>query len=455
MENQKLCFLHFSDAHLGHLQYGVKKRRDDIYRTFRSTIKDSIDNNIDFAVFGGDLFHNKNVNARALDDAEKGLDIFYDNDIPVVGIQGNHDANLYTSDLNWLEYLHRREKLILLEANIFDKNSEIFEKHNFGKPGTSSGYVDIEDVRIFGFQYLGQRTEEFLEKISEEIKYINEEGEEPRLTVLLGHFGIEGHIPQMSGGISYNKLKQLEGVVDYLGLGHIHKNYEHKGWVFNPGSLEAHDARESRWKHGYYIVDITENGFRQKFKNSKRRPFYKIQFYVDNYESPEKLENGFIGKVEKELSELQKKQKNKKYMAQGEPRDPVVDLHLQGLLRFRRQKLDIDRLREIVEQKTNAIYVNIKDATESRETSSILEDLDKEKGEITNEDGQIDRKKLEFAVFQKLVSQNSRYNSKTEDVADILSMLKKSVLSDESPELIAETVKKRRRELFTLDSDDR
>ena len=161
--NQDPRFVHLSDAHIGHRQYGVKKRRDDMYMTFRSTILDAIDEGVDFAVFGGDLFHNKDVNARALSDAEKGLEEFAKEDIPVVGIQGNHDANLYKEDLNWLEYLHNRERLILLEADL-QGEGPVFEEHDFDEPGTSSGYVDIDGVRIFGLQYLGQRTGDYLEE---------------------------------------------------------------------------------------------------------------------------------------------------------------------------------------------------------------------------------------------------------------------------------------------------
>ncbi len=54
-------FIHFSDAHLGHQQYNLKRRRDDMYMTYNTTIKEAIDENVDFAVFGGDLFHKKDV----------------------------------------------------------------------------------------------------------------------------------------------------------------------------------------------------------------------------------------------------------------------------------------------------------------------------------------------------------------------------------------------------------
>lgn len=435
-------FVHFSDAHIGHRQYGVMTRRDDMYMSFRSTILDAVDEGVDFAVFSGDLFHNKDVNARALSDAENGLEEFDNADIPVVGIQGNHDANLYKEDLNWLEYLHSRERLVLLEADLQD-DGPVFEKHDFEEPGTSSGYVDLDGVRVFGLQYLGQRTSDYLEEVADAIETVNEEEGEPEMTVLLGHFGVEGHIPGMAGGISFNQLEPLEEVIDYLGLGHLHKQYSHSDWVFNPGSLEAHDTREAQWDHGYYIVDVNENGIEHEFKESKRRPFYRFSddFAVDAYNTPQEFKEGFEQKVEEELPKLRKKQQKEYYKAGGNARDPVIDLRLNGLLQFSRSQLDVDWIRDLVEERMDALYVNLTDATESKEVEKLG-------GDIRGDDGQINRDKLESAVFQKLAGQDSRFRDREEEVAETLSVVKRSVLEDESPESVAETVKNRRRELF-------
>ena len=444
-------FVHLSDAHIGHRQYGVKKRRDDMYMSFNTSIYEAVEADVDFAVFGGDLFHNKDVNAPALSDAEKGLSRFEDADVPVAAVRGNHDANLYKEDLNWLEYLHSRGKLILLEADLSGEVAE-FEEHKFGDPGTSSGYVDLDGVRVFGLQYLGQRTSDSLSKVAEGIERVNEREGEPEATVLIGHFGVEGHIPGMGGGISFNVLEPVEEAVDYLALGHLHKNYEHGDWVFNPGSLEAHDTRQARWDLGYYIVDVEDDGLSPEFHESKRRPFFEISFEVDAHDSPDELESAFTEEVEGSLSDLDKVQRKKKFQKSGK-RDPVIDLRLEGLLQFNRSRLDTDVLRDIVEEKTGALYVNLNDATESKETASIIEELDGGELAVRDEEGQIDRGKLESAVFQRLAGQDSEYSEVEEDVADTLSVVKSSVVAGENPESVAETIKKRRRELFDQGGD--
>lgn len=450
--NQSPRFVHLSDAHIGHRQYGVKKRRDDMFMSFNTSVYEAVEEGVDFAVFGGDLFHNKDVNARALSDAEEGLSRFEDADIPVAAVRGNHDANLYKEDLNWLEYLHNRGKLILLEADLSGEGA-VFEKHDFEEPGTSSGYVDLEGIRVFGLQYLGQRTSDNLEDVAEAIERVNEEEGEPEATVLISHFGVEGHIPGMNGGISFNALEPVEEVVDYLALGHLHKNYSHGNWVFNPGSLEAHDTRQAQWDLGYYIVDVENDGISPEFYRSKRRPFFEINFEVDSHDSPDDLRSAFTEEVEDHLSDLEKVQRKPHFQRSGEKRDPVVVLRLEGLLQFSRSRLDTDALKEIVEEKTGALYVNLNDATESKETASIIQELDGGEDAVRDEEGQIDRGKLESAVFKRLAGQDSQYGEQEEEVADTFSAVKRSVLTGESPESVAETIKKRRRDLFEEGGD--
>lgn len=442
-------FMHFADAHIGHRQYGLKMRRDDMYRSFKTAINQGIDENIDFAVFSGDLFHHKKVNARALRDAEKCFDIFHENDVPVIVIQGNHDSKLYKEDLTWLEYLHSKGKIILLEGD-FTEDGPIYEKHEFEEPGTSSGFVDLDGVRIFGLQYSGQRTSERLNMIKDEIERVNEEYGEPQSTILMGHFGVGGHIPGMGGEISYNDIAPFEELVNYLALGHIHKRYNHDNWVFNPGSLEAHDTREAKQDMGYYIVRIVDDGsIDAEHRLSKRRPFYTIEFSVEGYSDNAELLDGFEKQIKDEIDDFRAVQEKEHYKARGEKRDSIVDLRLKGLLQFSRSVLDIDKLIDIVEEKMDVIKVQPSDATESIRTKRVLEEVGESEDEIFDGNGQLDRERLEGAVFQMKVGEDSRYRDKKEGVSQTLMAVKNMLLSDESPERIKEDIRKKRKELFS------
>ncbi|MCK8827821.1 metallophosphoesterase family protein [Natroniella acetigena] len=446
--SNNLKLIHFSDAHIGHRQYGLKKRRDDMYMTLRRTIYDAVNSGIDFAVLGGDLFHNRNVKPKTLSDVERCLVQFNQAEIPIIGVQGNHDAKLYKDDLHWLEYLHARGKFILLEANLTG-DGPIFSEHDFDEPGEASGYVEFEGVRIFGLQYLGQRIKGSLSQVAEGIKEVNRKQGEAELTILLGHFGIEGHIPGMNGGVAVNDLEPLEEIVDYLGLGHVHKKYDHDNWIFNPGSLESHNTREGQWDLGYYLVNKTSDGFSAEFQKSKRRPVFRFDFAVDQSNTPQELEREFTLRVEEEISNLRRKQKVKHFSkSNGDLRKPIIALRLEGLLQFSRSRLDIDRLKEIVMDKMGALTVRINDTTESKETASIIQELADGEDSIRNQQGQLDRNRVEKAIFYKLVGQDKRYSPKKEDVVEALSAVKRSVLADESSKAVAEMISERRRQLF-------
>ncbi len=446
--------MHFSDAHIGHRQYNLRLRRDDMYMSFRTTINEGKDEDIDFALFAGDLFHHKKVNARALKDAENALEMFKDNDIPVIVVQGNHDSKLYKEDLTWLEYLHSKGTIILLQGTFMD-DGPLFEKHDWDEPGTSSGFVDIGDVRIFGLQYSGQRTSERLNALPDIIRNVNEKYGEPEFTIFMGHFGIEGHIPGISGGISYNNLVPLEDLVDYVALGHLHKNYSHGDWIFNPGSLEAHTTRESTWRLGYYITKISEDGFDSEHRLSKRRPFYRIEFDVNRCKNRDELLRSFEDKVSDEIGGLESVQQRNHHKKRGEKRNPVVDLRLKGLLQFSRSALDIEEFIDIVEEKMEAIKVQLVDSTESIDTEAVLDEFEGGKDDVFDENGQLNRDAVEKAVFKMKAGEDSRYREKKEEVSKILVSVKNELIAEEHEEIIAESLKKKRRELFPTNGGEK
>jgi DNA repair exonuclease SbcCD nuclease subunit len=415
--------------------------------SFLSAAAEAADQGVDFAVFSGDLFHNKDVDALALSDAERCLDRFQDEGIPVAAIQGNHDDNLYKEDLNWLEYLHRRGKLIFLEAEFGD--GETFEPYQSdpAERGTSAGFVDFDGVRVFGLQYLGSSLESRLGDVAEGIRSANEEHGEPERTVLLGHFGIEGQVPKMSG-LEYSKLKPLKEVVDYLGVGHLHKQYSIADWVYSPGSLEVHNIREDSNDLGYYTVEASDSGFEPEHHLAKRRPFFTVEFSVDGYESPEKLEQGLEEQVEELIPELREKQDKEIYRARGERRQPVVYLRLTGLLEFSRGRLDVDAVQSIVEQGLDPVHIQVRDTTETKDAISILEEIGEGRDEVTDEHGQIDREKLELRVFEQLAEAHPEYGEQNSEVAGLLRTVKSDILAEEPVGSVADVIQQERRSLF-------
>ena len=52
-----MLFSHISDTHLGLVQYGSNEREQDVYDVFNQAIDKSIEDNVDFVIFAGDIFH--------------------------------------------------------------------------------------------------------------------------------------------------------------------------------------------------------------------------------------------------------------------------------------------------------------------------------------------------------------------------------------------------------------
>ncbi len=428
-------------------------RSYDMHYSFLATISEGIKESVDAALLCGDLFHHKNVTAQTLSQAEQGLQRFSKHDIPVLFIQGNHDAKLYKEDMTWLEYLHRRKTGILLQADVLE-SSISFKKYDMNHPGSHAGFVDIGNVRLFGLQYSGQRTIERLKQIPDAIDRINEKYGLADFTILMGHFGVEGHIPGITGGVPEEMLNSLINSVDYLALGHLHKRYSENNWVFNPGSLEAHDTREATWDLGYYIGEISkENGIHATHHYSKRRPFYKIIFSVDRFHSKEELIQGFKRKLSMGQTCLHDEQQQSHFQDDNGIRQPIIDLRLKGQLHFSRSLLNIDELIQLVQEATNAVKVQPSDATESLEARDILTEMEGGREMIFDETGHVNRDRLEQAIFTMKAGEDDRFKSEKNHVANVLLALKSELLAGENIEDVAETLQKKRKELFPIDDE--
>ena len=61
-----MLFSHISDTHLGLIQYGSNEREEDVYDVFNQAIDKSIEDNVDFVIFAGDIFHVPTPNGSAI-----------------------------------------------------------------------------------------------------------------------------------------------------------------------------------------------------------------------------------------------------------------------------------------------------------------------------------------------------------------------------------------------------
>lgn len=462
-----LTVTHIADTHLGHRQYGLKQREDDMVSTTHAAFQEMIEERgTDAIVLPGDLFHSRNLRPKDLHRTERELGRLPD-DVPVLVSRGNHDENLTPREVTWLNYLHQRGQIVFLKAELADTETARFEPYDPDEPGDHAGFYDIESerlagpVRVFGLQWRGAKTGTALQQVANGIQATNQEYGEPAFTVLLAHFGIEDEVPSLGGTVTHAELRDLKGVVDYVALGHIHKRYEAAGWLYNPGAPEAHNTREGReaWDHGYYSITLTATGSGAGADSveteishhpTKRRPYYRVEFDVTAHESPGDLENAFHEHVRSERSAIEEYCRRFEFTAQGTPRAPIIDLRFTGTLQFRREEFRTDELAKWIENECDALYVQVNTGIRTADVQQLIAEID---ADDVFKDGQLNTAALEHRVFET-IAQESIYDEKATAVADVLGSAHRMAQAEETVEDIRKAVSGAREDLFPdLDED--
>lgn len=440
---------HAADIHLGHRQYGLKQREIDTELSFQHFLGTVQEQGVDAIVLPGDVFDSRDVRPKTLERAESALE---DVDVPVVVSPGNHDQNMSSRrDLTWLQYLNDRELITLLSADLTGDTATFAPTDAHSPRDGGGGYLDLPGddgpVRIFGLQYRGAYIEREIPKVAEAISEVNEEEGEPAGTVLLAHFGIDDAVPDLGANVSYSAITDLEEVVDYLALGHIHKQFESGSFAYNPGSLEAFDVQEGRWgdEHGYYVVDT--DGWECEHHRSKRRPYYTAEFDVSDYATFEDLRADYEEHVRDHSDGVESVCQRENHLdGEGGRREPIVNARFTGTLLLDHPSFDLDALCELVEDEFDALYVQPTDNTERKAIQELLGDLDRE--EAFEADGTVNTDALQERVFTTIASE-SRYAGQSEDVAAMLDELE-GLVNEEGYGMddAAEYLRERRRELF-------
>jgi DNA repair exonuclease SbcCD nuclease subunit len=462
IDTHPMKLAHLADPHIGHRQYGLEQREDDMVSTFRHTLGAIEEDGVDAILLPGDLFHSRDLRPENLDTAEQALSDLVPDDVPVIVSRGNHDENLSPRDVTWLNYLHHREHIVLLEADLeSDPETARFSQHDFSSPGDQAGFVDLPatdadgPVRVFGLQWRGARTDVALEQIARGIRATNDQYGEPAYTVLLGHFGMEDEVPTLGGTITHAELRDVREVVDYLALGHIHKRYEAAGWVYNPGSPEAHNTREGRddWDHGYYTVDLAPDEESDgpgtladdvRHHATKRRPYYRVEFDVTPHESPGDLRTEFRERIRSERDAIEAHCAKDIYTSGDQRRAPLLDLRFTGTLQFSRPDLQAGELAEWAEDACDALYVQTTTGIRTADVQALLSELEEDDVFV---DGRLNTGALERRVFETIAAE-SEYGEHADAVADVLERAHTMAQGDEDPEDITGVISEQRRELF-------
>src|SRR5690606_36145282 len=113
-------FLHMADCHLGNRQYNLAERFNDFGRAFFNVINTAIEQQVDFVLLAGDLFHKRAIDALTLNQAMSALERLKHANIPCIAVEGNHERAYFDEQIGWLQFLNLRQLITLLDADYVD-----------------------------------------------------------------------------------------------------------------------------------------------------------------------------------------------------------------------------------------------------------------------------------------------------------------------------------------------
>ncbi|MBF2074474.1 MAG: DNA repair exonuclease [Synechococcales cyanobacterium C42_A2020_086] len=401
-------FLHLADVHLGFDRYDNKTRTQDFYRAFKDALdKYAIAEGVDFVVIAGDLFEHRNIQPAILNQAQLCLQDLKDAGIPVLAIEGNHDNRPYGTKTSWLRYLADWDLLLLLEPGDTAAGEAFYQPWDWEQK--RGGYIDLAcGVRVLGSQWYGASAPKAIEQIAAAIQDLPPA---PGPTILLFHHGLEGQIARYQGALRYSEVLPLKQAgVDYLALGHIHKNYAIDNWIFNPGSTEANSVEEASFQRGVYLVELTPNAIRAELKQDfYQRSIVRLKYTARGQESVEELEQAAIHQVQQAI-----------HTGKLDPaQSPIVELRLDGQVGFDRLDLDTRRLQQQLQQLSHALIFLLKYEVDAVAYASPL-----------SEDA--NRLQIEQEVFMDLITAHSTYRKRANLLAHGLIELKDRQLEGHS-----------------------
>lgn len=251
-------FIHASDIHLGAAQYQNEHRANDFIYAFQEILSLAIKHHVDFIILGGDVFTSLEMlpgNLTKIIAILKNFKNRTEETIPIISIEGNHDIRKFSRGTrlprrgqSWLKLIASLGLVILLDVDLEAPEDEMFHPYDFKI--NRGGKIQVKNVVIYGTRYTGQKPEKLLTKINNAIKK-----DSKIFNILIQHFGIAGQMENVPG-VGLRTARILRNRIDYLALGHFHKQFILENWIFNPGSSEAACSIDSTYKRGIFIVEI-------------------------------------------------------------------------------------------------------------------------------------------------------------------------------------------------------
>ena len=441
----RVKFLHMADTHLGYRQYKNTHRFRDFNAAFMKILYKAIEEEVDFILLAGDIFEQGNATPETITAIYTAINKFKAKSkeklgryIPIIAIEGNHDQIGFSSKRSWAEFLANLDLITLLDPEYDNTEKKIH--FNKSKKG-NKGMVTINETCIYGIPYYGSNTDDFLPILHDSIN-TRPDG----INILMMHYGIQGQEEDERGiELSNKSLIDLREKVDYLALGHYHKQYSlpaEDPWIFNPGSTEINSAKEifREYERGIYIVEFLD----KNVKNIK-----KINFSNGKADSPDSISNRSFRRIDINLdrAELVNFELTLEYIINSaqmrtllpnndgdfnarDPEIPVVFLSLSGDLQYSMLEFNIKKIIECIRDEFKILDVRVFSFVKSM-IDGVEIDSNPEKT----------LQQIEQEVFQSLVDVNQQYRPLKGKIVELLKEIKSKLLSnDTEPEKLKEKI---------------
>jgi DNA repair exonuclease SbcCD nuclease subunit len=331
-------FAHIADIHLG----GWKQQplQDLNMKSFQTAIDNCISENVDFALFAGDLFDSPYPSIDILKETFTEFKKLNEAKIPCFMIAGSHDYSV--SGKTFLD---------VLEKTGFCKNVTDFEETEeeiILKP------TICKDIAIYGFP--GKKTSLEINDLRK-IKL----QDSPLFKILMLHTTIDkakGDLPIDS--INQDSLPHS----DYCALGHIHIKLHYKNFVY-PGPIFPNNFAElENLYHGHFCIVDT----------SKEDYLRRIEIKIKEIESLTMEVNDSLTATEEIISELEKRDFN----------DKIILLRVKGELeKGKNSDIDFQKIEKFA--KDNGAYFMLKN-THDLKTKEVDLEFEIEKTENIEEE---------------------------------------------------------------------
>lgn len=420
-------FIHIADLHLGKRQYNLYERYNDYFRAFKWILTHAFNEEVDFLLIAGDIFDHKNIGPSVLSELFHIIRNFKDKcfkklnrNIPLICIEGNHDNPVYSAH-SWMSFLADLDLIVLL-AGEYNKESKTFRFEEYSNKTHRGGMIEIDDICIYGLPYYGSFTSHLFPAIK---KAIPKSGS--KFNILMMHFGIEGQDKRKPGVKISQPLKLLHENVDYLALGHYHKQYAlppESPWIFNPGSLETNDLTELSFTRGAFIAEISGKEYYQQQITSLECDNGDInptsipnrKFISVSSIDLEKTDN-FDKSIDLILDRLQKGgvplHDSKPVLEKSDLDYPIVFFGLKGDIGYSRLEIDLNKLRNAIKKKFAVLDVRIF-------TKELFSKIDQ--SQVGLDEMTIDE--IEKEVILSIIEEHSQFNPIKNEVLTLMDDIK-------------------------------